>query len=116
MTTDQKVNEAIADYVAAQWMRAHEEILPGVEIEFDHCFGDESTDAKNSDASWTRLRAVVTEAHMRRAYQICRSFSYEPRALVNEPDGDPSETASLYDRMVAQPAARRVMAELREEN
>jgi hypothetical protein len=111
MTTEHKTDEAISEYVAACWMRGNE-IKPGTEVEFDHCFGDESTDARNPTDSWTRLRAEVTEGHMRRAYWICQRYGYNLCTLVNRPNGDPAETASLYERMVAEPAARRVVADL----
>jgi len=99
------INEAIAEYVAACWMQGNE--LPiGSSIEFDHCFGDESTDAKNPRESWTRVRAEILESHMDRAYEIYASYGY--------PAGEWS--GSIGQRMLGNYRTARTIAELTGEN
>ena len=69
--TAKMMHEAIADYVAAEQMLGRD-IPLGAEITFDHCFGDESTDARKPKDSWTRVRATVEQSHLDRAEVLGR--------------------------------------------
>jgi hypothetical protein len=71
--TEVKVHEAVADAVAAHLMRG-EHIHAGESLTIDHCFGDESTDAKHPDQSWTRFTATVDQSHLERAAELVRIY------------------------------------------